>query len=546
VGENRKQKRCPNLVQVQPYLDDLLPSQETTAFETHLPGCPECQKAIETYGGLDDVLEEAAQAPLPECDLDRVLQNLLDIPEPTVRRRTWWPLPAFATVAAAAAVLFFLVWAPGQRSKSPKPKEAPSAIVPTQFTQPVLVTYLAGQVSGPSAKKNKWVLARGIQTEVYKQAALAFRLGDRISVAVFGDSRLTVERKQDKAWLVDLKKGALAARLHPNRKEPFRVKVPFGLVEATGTAFSVTIAKEEAFIQLREGSLKVSSQDGAFEYIKAPAIVGLSRTAVRQATAEDLADQTLLARAARMDPFEKGALGWIFMTSQPEVAQIWQGEDLLGNTPLLFARPAGRLQAMVKATDRVEELIRINIEPGRLIERHFELEPAPKQQPALPEKDPLARFRKLLAARKTKKAIKGLKSYLGRKPQEHKANLLLADAYRLAGRSQKALGIYRRVAADTRDARLAEAALFQVGVLQLEVIKVPQEALKTFLYLRRNYPKGLLRHEVAYNLAESYMATKDFHRARRALEDYLRLFPYGTKVKQAKKVLKILEEKGWK
>jgi ferric-dicitrate binding protein FerR (iron transport regulator) len=547
VGEYRKQKRCPNIDRVQPYLDDLLPSQAATAFEAHLPGCPDCQKAIETYRGLDDVLEDAAQVPLPECDLDRVLEHLLDIPKPTAQRRPWWPVPAFATVAAAALALFFLLWLPGHDKKPFEPKEAPKAIVPTQIAKPVLVTYLAGQVSGPRAKKNKWILAPRVETEVGKDAALAFRLGERISVAAFGDSRLTVERKQDKAWLVDLKKGALAARLHPNRQEPFRVKVPFGFVEATGTAFSVTIAKDEALIQLSEGSLKLSCQDGAVEYIKAPSVVGLSRGAVRQATIKDIADETLLARAARMDPFEKGELGWIFMTSQPEVAQIWQGGDHLGNTPLLFARPGGRLQAMAKATDRIEELIRIEIEPGRLIKRHFELELIPKEQPALPDKDPLARFRKLLAARKTKKAIAGLTSYLGRKPKEqHKANLLLADAYRLADRPQKALGIYRQVAAGTRDARLAEAALFEIGVLQLEVIKVPQEALKTFLYLRRNYPKGLLRQEVAYNLAESYMATKDFHRARRALEDYLRLFPHGTKVKQAKTVLKILEEKGWK
>ena len=58
MGEYRKQKRCPNLDQVQRYLDDLLAMQDKSAFEAHLADCPDCQKAIKTYAGIDDVLEE--------------------------------------------------------------------------------------------------------------------------------------------------------------------------------------------------------------------------------------------------------------------------------------------------------------------------------------------------------------------------------------------------------------------------------------------------------------------------------------------------------
>jgi TolA-binding protein len=56
----------------------------------------------------------------------------------------------------------------------------------------------------------------------------------------------------------------------------------------------------------------------------------------------------------------------------------------------------------------------------------------------------------------------------------------------------------------------------------------------------------LLRQEVAYQLAECYLQLKDFARAHRALEDYLRLFPEGTKASEARALLDRLEEKGWR
>jgi TolA-binding protein len=56
----------------------------------------------------------------------------------------------------------------------------------------------------------------------------------------------------------------------------------------------------------------------------------------------------------------------------------------------------------------------------------------------------------------------------------------------------------------------------------------------------------LLRQEVAFHLAECYLALGDFRRARRALEDYLRLYPAGTQAQAARDWLLELEAKGWR
>jgi TolA-binding protein len=56
----------------------------------------------------------------------------------------------------------------------------------------------------------------------------------------------------------------------------------------------------------------------------------------------------------------------------------------------------------------------------------------------------------------------------------------------------------------------------------------------------------LLGQEVAYHLAESYIATKKFSEAVRALQDYLERFPRGTKAQDARTLLEALKTKGWR
>ncbi len=159
----------------------------------------------------------------------------------------------------------------------------------------------------------------------------------------------------------------------------------------------------------------------------------------------------------------------------------------------------------------------------------------------------MAKARSLLAQRNVVEARSVLARHLALQPGDWQARLLDADALRLSGDAQASVRAYSIIARDPETPeRSAEAALFEVARLQLRVLKQPEAALRSFRDLRRAQPDGLLRQEVAFGLAESYLLLKEFGRAVRAFEDYLRLFPEGTRAKQARALLLELEEKGWR
>jgi TolA-binding protein len=87
--------------------------------------------------------------------------------------------------------------------------------------------------------------------------------------------------------------------------------------------------------------------------------------------------------------------------------------------------------------------------------------------------------------------------------------------------------------------------LYEAGRLQLQTLGKPEEALKTFQRILREYPRGLLRQEVFYHMAECYLAQKDYSKAIESFQEYLRRYPDGTRVKEASTLIQALHEKGW-
>jgi len=158
---------------------------------------------------------------------------------------------------------------------------------------------------------------------------------------------------------------------------------------------------------------------------------------------------------------------------------------------------------------------------------------------------PLSRIRRLLANREIDTATRELQAFLQTHRDDPQGSLLLGDAHRLAGRHTQAEAQYRRVAG-SGDAHLSEAAWFELGLLQLGPLARPGEALETFQTIRRSFPEGLLRQEVAFQVAQCFLALKDFQRATRALQDYLRLYPDGTKAAEVQELLQELSRKGWR
>jgi ferric-dicitrate binding protein FerR (iron transport regulator) len=534
-SSNHSQETCPSLGRVQAYLDDLLSESEKTDFENHLPDCAACKHALEKYRQVSGLLQETAAEPLPALDRDRVYERAV-----AGRQPLGWLIPAAAAVAAA--LLLFVLW-PRTGPVSTYAR-APGAIEPSAPAAPLqaAITYMSADASGPGQTRGGFVLTEGAEARAGLAGAIALRVTDGVSVVLLAGGRATIKHGPDGSLRVSLTAGELVARLRRPLERRFVVETPAGSIEATGTIFVGRIQKDgNTEVWLYEGRVRIHPRQGISHERGANAHAVFSSKALERVDQDVSGGREVLADAQRMDPLGPGSLSWVSIISEPEGAEVTAGEVILGYTPLLMAREAGRLDLAIAMDGYETDRESVELVSGRLSSYEIELVPA-----TAPASDPLGRIRRLLAARRIEQAVRELDGYLEKKPGDVKATFLLADARRLGKKPKEALALYQQVGDTAWDHRLREAALYEVGRLQLHALSKPEEALQTFLKLKKEYPRGLLGQEVAYHLAESYIAAKRFSEAVRALEDYLESYPQGTKAKDARTLLDALKTKGWR
>jgi ferric-dicitrate binding protein FerR (iron transport regulator) len=533
-SSNHNQETCPALDLVQPYLDDLLSPPKRTDFENHLTGCAECQIALEQYRRVGAVLKEAAAEPLPRLDHQRVYDKAV-----AGRQPSGWLIPAAAAVAAA--LLLLVLW-PETVPVSTYTEIPDAAKTDTTGVQ-ATITYVSADAQGPVQVAGRLSLPENTEAWTGESGAIAMRIADDISVVLLHDGRAVLSRPDDGSQRVALTQGTLVARLRNPLQGRFIVETPTGSIEATGTTFVVRVLENfNTEVWLLEGKIRIHPQQGISHEREAAVYALFSGEDLEKIGKDVSGGFMILAEAQRVDSFkESERLGWMFLESNPSGAEVVQGDLILGRTPLMIARPAGSSDLLV-AADGYEPVTRpVEIRAGRVSSYQVELVPS-----QTPQDDPLGRIRRLLAARRIKQAVEELDEYLKKKPGDVKATFLLADAWRLSQKPAEALALYRRVSDSAWDHRMREAALYEVGRLQLHALKQPAAALKTFSKLKREYPRGLLGQEVDYHLAESYIATKRFSEAVRALQDYLERYPQGTKAQDAQTLLEALKTKGWR
>jgi ferric-dicitrate binding protein FerR (iron transport regulator) len=533
-SSNHNQETCPALDLVQPYLDDLLSPPKRTDFENHLTGCAECQITLERYRQVGAVLKEAAAEPLPRLDQQRVYDKAV-----AGRQPSGWLIPAAAAVAAALLLLVLWPETVPVSTYTEVPEAAKTGTAGVQAT----ITYVSADAQGPVQVAGRLSLPGNTEAWTGESGAIAMRIAEDTSVVLLHNGRVVLSRTDGGTQRVALTQGVLVARLRSPLRGRFIVETPTGTIEATGTTFVVRILEDfKTEVWLLEGKIRIHPQRGLSHEREAAVYALFSGTELEKIGKDVSGGWMLLTEAQRIDPFkESERLGWMFLESNPSGAEVIQDDLVLGRTPLMIARPAGSGDLLISA-DGYEPVTRpVDIRVGRVSSYQVELVPF-----RTPDDDPLGRIRRLLAARRIKQAEKELDGYLKKKPGDVKATFLLADARRLGKKPQEALVLYRKVSDSAWDHRLREAALYEVGRLQLHALSKPAEALETFMKLKREYPSGLLGQEVAYHLAESYIATKKFSEAVRALQTYLDHYPQGTKAQDARTLLEALKTKGWR
>ena len=105
--------------------------------------------------------------------------------------------------------------------------------------------------------------------------------------------------------------------------------------------------------------------------------------------------------------------------------------------------------------------------------------------------------------------------------------MLAADAARLSGHPEQAVGYLRRVSTEHSSDSRAPLAAFTLGRLLLSQLGRPGEAAEAFALARRLRPAGSLSEDALAREAEARQRAGSGSRARALASEYLTSYPRG-------------------
>ncbi len=552
AASEKKSTSCSRLIQVQSYIDDLLSEHERGAFSRHLSGCSICQKELDSITEVRKAIRTMVDEPMARLDKHALFARVNS--ENLSRNKSLFPWKVATGLTFAVLLMFTWMVFKGKTSLVQQEKakidasdSVPSSYNPTLSQSPLVesawVTYLTGEVQGPLTQRSELFMPLGRQLHVGAGSQVVVQLDDKTSVAVMENS--LVRFSWNNRWELELERGSVAVHLDKPRHAGFEVECSAGSVGAIGTEFSVQrLGDNRCSVNLAQGRLRLSNKVGQRFELEAPIIRVLNKESGMQLDKSVLDGSLALALVRLFTPGSKSSLGQVRIESVPSGAKVYMDGMEIGRTPVLFAQPAKLISLSLKADGFLRKSVQVFPRPGEKVERHVTLDPA--APPLYGEVDPVAKARELLAKRKLSLAMSVIERHLTKNPDDPRTLMLLADAYRMSSKLEKSLDTYLRVAALSDDDNLCETAMYHAGMLRLNELNRPLQALVTFRSISKQFPKGLLRQEVAFHIAECYLSLKDYDRAVRALTDYLRLYPAGTRVDDAEDLLKKLEDAGWK
>ena len=116
-------------------------------------------------------------------------------------------------------------------------------------------------------------------------------------------------------------------------------------------------------------------------------------------------------------------------------------------------------------------------------------------------------------------------------PGEPDAAKLLADAdrARLAGRYEEGVALLRRLVREHQDDQRAPLAAFSLGRILLGDLHRPAQAAMAFARARALAPDGPLAEDALAREVEAWAQSGDLDRARARGDEYLRVYPNGTR-----------------
>lgn len=553
----KKTTACPPEMVLEGFHDERLDDERRRQVGGHLEDCDSCSRKLDALSRVSELLRQAASMPAPEIDMSRVARRLFA----GRRRDRRWLRPLLAAGLAAVLLAALVLW-PRNRPSLPSPAVtlSPVPAATPGLSEPVLVEKMSGQVQGPDWQEQRLVVPLARQVELEDGALLSVWLNRRCQVVLRGPATASF-LVGDNSTLVELARGRLLARLRGPLAVPFVVATPAGRVRATGTSFSVeSMDRDVTRVEMGTGSVSLEPARAAAVPLRAPGCARMSRQGQAACACTGLVGE-MLRQAGGGEQFSEGHRpGWLRVDSDITGAMVEVDGRAQGRAPLTVALLPGPVEVTVRS-GTMHNGGQVEILAGQLLRRSFALlgeagsDTGEASGPARPGPDGSAagqprpganveRIRHLLARREYRQADRLLERLLQEHPADLRALMLLGDSHRLQGRGRQALDVYGQVASRATDVHLAEAALFQQGLLLLGKLGRPGQARDVFTHLLERFPAGLLREDAHYRLVECQLLLGDYQGALRASRSYLQQYPQGLKSRELRHVIEQLQEKG--
>lgn len=546
----KKTTGCPSEMVLEGFYDERLDDEKRRQVSEHLEHCRGCSRRVDALARISAVLRQAAELPVPPVDISRVTRRLFA----GNRRRARYLRP-LAAAGVAVLLLVVLLW-PRNRTPSPAPAVTPPAVSPAVASAgtPALVEKMSGRVQGVEWLEPRLVVPTGRRVELADGALLSVWLNEHCQVLLRGPARASFS-PGGAATLVQLSSGRLLARLRGPLAVPFVVSTVAGRVRATGTAFSVEVVENDAVrVEMSSGSvlLEPAQLPSATTTLRAPACARLTTRQLASCACSGLVGEMLHQAGDGGALLGRQRPGWLTVDSDVAGAMVEIDGRMQGLVPLTVALSPGPIELSVRS-GMLYRHRQIEIAAGQLVQASISLlgrEGFATKEGGAPARAVSAtsssqprsiagveRIRHLLARREYAQADGLLERLLRKHPDDMRAWLLRADSLRLQGQSRQALETYEQVVKRTADVHLAEAALFQQGLLLLEKLHRPKRARDAFSRLLERFPAGLLREDALYRLVECQLRLGDYPAALQAARNYLRQYPQGLKSKELKQVI---------
>ncbi len=458
-------------------LDGRLDPADSVRFHAHIEGCLACRERAALWRGLAPAMRVAVPpGPAPmairrmQVEIERSLAGTAAA-SPARGWRSWWA-PAFGAVAAAAAVVIWL--GAGRREPAARPDRVGYAAV----------TRAEGGASvGDRAPVAAMRVPVGAPIALGAGAVVELAVDGGATLRVVGPGRLALEGRAG-AVAVRLTEGKLEAQVaHRQPNETFAVVTRHARVEVRGTRFSVAAGGEATHVEVTEGRVAVTRDDG----------------------------RTTLVSAG--DSYDWVPPGTEPPAAAPAQAQAQAIEDLPAPGAAPSIDRSNACAEIARACQATARAVRATMRGG----------------------DPERALRLIAESRRTARGGDA-SCQADTSACDDELRYLHAEALNQAGRLDEAVAAFRALDRRGAPSAMRQNALYAAAQIERRQGR-PAAAAADFERASAAAPRGALREDALVGAMESAQAAGDGARARAAAGRYLDEFPRGLRARAARRLV---------